>query len=252
MISQTVPSGSGMLPAHAVNVLDHAGEPDPGGEHRRTGGIEVADGEADDRARREERAELIARTVDLEHLCHRRDGTRQIRSLLCDRHAEDVPEQRDRLGEPVTAHPHEGHRMHACGCVTDWGWDAAHADPFAFINWCATIIDNPCPWHAGGPAQPDDLIMAGHPDGGVAFYARQATGDDIVLGRNLTSELTRISQLVANGDVETILGDIPPAYRDWMNSNGYDPADTWIQQRMTDLILNRGQSMLPGFDGPVS
>ena len=118
---------------------------------------------------------------------------------------------------------------HACGCVTDWGWDAAHADPFAFINWCAAIIDNPCPWHASSPAQPDDLVMAGHPDGGLAFYARQATGDDIVLGRKLTRELTRIRQLVVNGDVEAILGEIPPAYRDQMDSNGYDPADTWIQ-----------------------
>jgi TPR repeat protein len=141
---------------------------------------------------------------------------------------------------------------HACGCVTDWGWDAAHADPFAFINWCAAIIDNPCPWHASSPAQPDDLVMAGHPDGGLAFYARQATGDDIVLGRKLTRELTRIRRLVVNGDVEAILGEIPPAYRDQMDSNGYDPADTWIQQRLADLILDRGRSLLPGFDGPAA
>jgi len=141
---------------------------------------------------------------------------------------------------------------HACGCVTDWGWDDAHAHPFAFIDWCAAIIDNPCPWHASDPAPSDDLIIVGHADGGPAFYARQATGDDIALGRKLTRELTSIRQLAVNGDAEAILGEIPPAYRNWMNSNGYAPADTWIEQRLTDLILNRGRSMLPGFDGPVA
>lgn len=141
---------------------------------------------------------------------------------------------------------------HTCGCVTDWGWDAARADPFAFINWCAAIIDHPCPWHASDPAQPDDLVIAAHSDGGPAFYARHATGDDIVLGRKLTRELTRIRQLLVDGDAKAILGEIPPAYRNWMDSNGYDPADTWIQERLTDLILNRGQSMLPGFGGPAA
>jgi len=141
---------------------------------------------------------------------------------------------------------------HACGCVTDWGWDAASADPFAFINWCAAIIDNPCPWHVSDPGQPDDLVMVGHPDGGPGFYARQATDDDIVLGRKLTRELTRIRQLLIDGDAKAILGEIPPAYRNWMDSNGYDPADTWIQERLTDLVLNRGQSLLPGFGGPAA
>jgi TPR repeat protein len=141
---------------------------------------------------------------------------------------------------------------HVCGCVTDWGWDAAHADPLAFINWCAAIIDNPCPWHASSSAQPDYLVMAGHPAGGPAFHVRHATGDDIALGRKLTRELTRIRQLLVNGDAEAILDEIPSAYRNWMDSNGYDPADTWIQQRLTDLILNRGRSILPGFDGPTA
>ena len=145
---------------------------------------------------------------------------------------------------------------HACGCVTDWGWDAAHADPVAFINWCAALIDNPCPWHASDPAQPGDLprspLIVGHPDGGPAFYARQATGDDIALGRYLTRELAKIRQLVVNGDIEAILAEIPPAYRNWMDSNGHDPADTWIRQRLTDLILNRGHSTLPGLDDPAT
>jgi len=39
-----------MLPAHAASVLDRADELHLGGKHRRTGGIEVADTEADDRA----------------------------------------------------------------------------------------------------------------------------------------------------------------------------------------------------------
>jgi TPR repeat protein len=141
---------------------------------------------------------------------------------------------------------------HACGCVTDWGWDAAHADPLAFINWFAAIIDTPCLWHASDPAPPDDLVMAGHPDGKSAFYARKATGDDIALGRKLTRELTRIRQLTASGDTDAISGEIPPAYRNWMNSNGYDPVDTWLQQRLTDLILNRGRSLLLDVDSPAT
>jgi hypothetical protein len=35
-----------MLPAHAVSMLDRTGELHFGGQHRRTGGIEVADTEA--------------------------------------------------------------------------------------------------------------------------------------------------------------------------------------------------------------
>jgi hypothetical protein len=146
--------------------------------------------------------------------------------------------------------------VHACGCVTDWGWDTAHADPAAFINWCAAIIDNPCPWHASDPAQAGDFprppVIAGHPDGGPVFYARQATGDDIVLGSRLTRELAKTRQHIVNGDTDAILAGIPPPYRNWMASNGHDPVDTWIRQHLTDLILNRGQSTLPGFDDPTA
>lgn len=145
---------------------------------------------------------------------------------------------------------------HACGCVTDWGWDAAHADPIAFINWCSAIIDNPCPWHVSDLAPLDDRprssILVSHLDGGPSFYARQATGDDIALGRHLTRELAKIRQLVVNGDTEAILAEIPPAYRNWTDINGHDPADTWIRQRLANVILNRGHSMLPGFDDPTA
>ena len=141
---------------------------------------------------------------------------------------------------------------HACGCVTDWGWDAARAAPFTFINWCAAVIGAPCPWHASDPAQPDDLVMAGYPDAGPAFYARRATGGDIALGRKLSREVTRFRQLLVDGDAKAILDEMPSEYRSWMDSNGYDPAETWIQERLSDLSLNRGQSMPPGFDGPAA
>ena len=57
---------------------------------------------------------------------------------------------------------------------------------------------------------------------------------------------------MVNGDTEAILAEIPPAYRNWTDINGHDPADTWIRQRLANVILNRGHSMLPGFDDPTA
>ena len=118
------------------------------------------------------------------------------------------------------------------------------------------VIDAPCPWHASDPAQPSDihrdLVIVGYLNGGPAFYARQATDDDIALGWHLTRELAKIAQLVGNDDAEAILAEIPSAYRTWLDTNGYDPADAWIRQRLTDLILNRGESTLPGLDHPAT
>jgi hypothetical protein len=91
--------------------------------------------------------------------------------------------------------------------------------------------------------------MAGYPGGGPAFYARKATGDDITLGRRLSRELAEIRQFLVNGDTDAILTEIPSAYKNWMASNGYDPVDTWTQQRLADLILNRGQHSAADFAG---
>lgn len=66
--------------------------------------------------------------------------------------------------------------QHTCGCVTDWGWDPAHADPLSFIRWCMCTVDDVCPWHAIDPARlissPRQPLMVGDPAAGPAFYAR--------------------------------------------------------------------------------
>src|SRR5262249_8751011 len=101
-----------MLPAHSVSMLDRADELHLGGKHRRAGGIEAPDTKADDRSRGEEGVEVITRAVDLEHRAVAEPDPRHIRGLPGDRDADDVPEQADRLGVPVTAQPHEGHRIY--------------------------------------------------------------------------------------------------------------------------------------------
>jgi hypothetical protein len=49
---------------------------------------------------------------------------------------------------------------------------------------------------------------------------------------------------VAN-DTQALLAEIPAACREWVISHGDGPVETWVNQRLTDLLLNRGRSPLP-------
>jgi TPR repeat protein len=138
---------------------------------------------------------------------------------------------------------------HTCDCVADWGWDAAHADPLNFIRWCMSAVDDVCPWHAIDPAgtisAPQTPLMIGDPGAGPAFYAREATGEDVELGRTLAAELTELASLIAVADADAILAMIPPSYREWTSNQGYDPVEAWLDMRLADIVLNRGHSVTP-------
>lgn len=139
---------------------------------------------------------------------------------------------------------------HSCRCVTDWGWDATHADPLNFIRWCMNAVDNVCPWHAIDPTRlissPRQPLMVGDPTAGPAFYAREAISDDAGLGRTLAAELKELASLMADGDADAILANIPPSYREWTSNQGYDPVEAWLELRLTDIVLNRGHSVMSG------
>ncbi|MEV0222181.1 hypothetical protein [Streptomyces sp. NPDC050704] len=36
---------------------------------------------------------------------------------------------------------------------------------------------------------------------------------------------------------------MPPLYRDWLISRGQELEDAWLNQRLTDIVLNRGKSL---------
>ncbi|MFE5811378.1 hypothetical protein [Streptomyces sp. NPDC056491] len=77
------------------------------------------------------------------------------------------------------------------------------------------------------------------PDSGATYYACMAADESIALGIDLTKQLGEIDELVRQGQ-EAVLAAMPAKLRDWMTSRGHDPAASWIEQRFTDIILNRG------------
>ncbi|MFG3710849.1 hypothetical protein [Micromonospora sp. NPDC047730] len=136
-----------------------------------------------------------------------------------------------------------------CGCVIDWGWDSNKVPPPVFIQWCISTVGTNCPWHGGETGQavprPDhETIALTNPADGVSFYARKATGDDIALGERLAEELRQLMDKVTN-DKLAVIKEIPLKYRKWLYANGYDPLEAWLDQRLTDIVLNRGVGSVP-------
>jgi hypothetical protein len=137
-----------------------------------------------------------------------------------------------------------------CGCVTDWGWKLNSADPQTFIAWCMNAIDANCPMHSplpgdNGPLTGQGVTQFSSSDDGATFYARLAAGDDVALGRHLTDELRHVIGLRASDDADDVLAEAPAVYAQRVRDLGFDPADAWTEQRLTDIVLNRGQSEMP-------
>ncbi|MGP3917663.1 hypothetical protein [Nonomuraea sp. 10N515B] len=135
-----------------------------------------------------------------------------------------------------------------CGCVVNWGWEPTSCDPRTFMAWCRAMSGAPCPWHGAESGQPVDVpttavINMRDLTTGRGFYARIATAGDIELGRRLTAELHELAELVESGP-EAVRAAVPAPLRRWLEENGYDPVTAWVDQRMTDIILNRGQTNL--------
>ncbi|MBS2965824.1 sel1 repeat family protein [Actinocrinis puniceicyclus] len=129
---------------------------------------------------------------------------------------------------------------HTCGCVAEWGWDGEHADPLSFIQWCCNMVTMECPWHATVTvADGRPPLFVWHGPEGPAFFARIASGVQAELGQRITSAIRELLAMTESGDQAGITADIPSEYRDWLESNGYNVAEAWLNKRLTDLVLNR-------------
>ncbi|MEU0509278.1 tetratricopeptide repeat protein [Amycolatopsis sp. NPDC006125] len=129
---------------------------------------------------------------------------------------------------------------HTCGCVADWGWDAEHADPLSFMQWCSSMVTVKCPWHAVArfPENRPPLLVRSSPRS-PAFYARTASGIDVEPGKRIASGIQELVSMAENGDEASILATISPQYRSWLESQQYDVIEEWFQWRLMNLILNR-------------
>lgn len=128
-----------------------------------------------------------------------------------------------------------------CGCVVEWGWDQ-QSNPEAFMRWCVEMTAANCVWHGA-----DSQTFAPPPDGatialsgkGTTYYTRQAQGSDVDLGHELTRQL---HELLFSSN-EDLLASVPGQMRRYFEDEGYDPAEQWMQTRLTDIVLNRRASM---------
>jgi hypothetical protein len=132
----------------------------------------------------------------------------------------------------------------ACGCVIDWGWGGdGTANPLSFIMFVVRAFTANCPWHGAESGQPVQVPRSGvirfqnGPAGQQYIYVRRAAGTDITLGQRLTRELR---QALTADDDELTAG--APYYAAWLREEGEDAAEAIRQQRLTDLILNRGHA----------
>ncbi len=150
----------------------------------------------------------------------------------------------DADGEPAAPQVHWTPLRQECGCVIDWGWDQASVPPDTFLYWCGHVVGLRCPWHGGVEGQPLGIpegvpVALRAPDTGVALYARRATGEDVALGRRLADGLQDLTAKMAAPDPAAVLAEIPPAHLQFLRSEGYDPVNAWLQQRLVDIVLNR-------------
>lgn len=157
---------------------------------------------------------------------------------------DEEAETTDADGGPATSDIHWTPLRQECGCVIDWGWDQASVPPDTFLYWCGHVVGLRCPWHGGTEGQPLAIpegvpVALRDPDTGVALYARRATGEDVALGRRLADGLQDLTTKMAAPDPSVVLAEIPPPYLQFMRSEGYDPVNAWLQQRLVDIVLNR-------------
>lgn len=134
---------------------------------------------------------------------------------------------------------------HTCGCVVDWGWDR-QSDPREFLMWCLSMVNYNCAWHGAETGHPivspaGEMIDMHDPRTGRSFYARHARADDTELGGQLAEQLRDLGDKLDRNDQLAILAEMPAKYRNWLRAHGYDPVEAWVEQRLTDLVLNRGR-----------
>jgi hypothetical protein len=133
----------------------------------------------------------------------------------------------------------------SCDCVVEWGWNTEKMPPPAFVEWCMSMLVAPCVWHGADtglevPAH-TRMVAIKSPLGNI--YTKRAEGDRRELGLELTRRAEELAGKMRN-DVAGVLRDIPPKYRHYMQSKGYDPAETWTEMRLVDIFLNHGRPTL--------
>ncbi|MEH1017916.1 hypothetical protein V6U90_33275, partial [Micromonospora sp. CPCC 206060] len=123
-------------------------------------------------------------------------------------------------------------------------------DPPTFIQWCMQMAGTLCPWHGGlsrplsdGP--PGALLCVVQSGAGALFYARHAVGGDVDLGRQITEQLDELTGQVLRTPRGHVPGEVPTHFRRWLYENDPDPMNGWLDQRLTDIVLNRGADMIP-------
>lgn len=131
-----------------------------------------------------------------------------------------------------------------CGCVTDWGWASRAVPPPVFIQWCMEAVSSPCPWHLQHLPDDGQSVTAQVPGTGHVIHARRAVGADTALGAQLFRRLRDLMASVVAQDRTELAEQIPARYRDWMIAKGHDPVDTWLDQQLSDIVLNRGHELL--------
>lgn len=137
---------------------------------------------------------------------------------------------------------------HNCGCVVDWGWSSSSVPPPVFIAWYNQLLGTDCPWHGGDSGVPigapeDAQIEMVDTENGFSFPARKATGESIELGQKLTAELRSIHAMVVGNSPAQLKAKLPPRYRAWMEEQGQDPVNSWLDHQFTNIVLNRGNGI---------
>lgn len=136
---------------------------------------------------------------------------------------------------------------HSCDCVIEWGWDGSTMPPPVFIEWCLAVIPSPCLWHGGdtGVDIPLDQELIALRTRMGKLYAKRAKGDREELGIELTRQAVALKgKINADQGNSTLLAEIPEKYQRVMRAKGYDPVESWLESRLTDIFLNHGRVTL--------
>lgn len=133
----------------------------------------------------------------------------------------------------------------SCDCIIEWGWDTKKIPPPAFVEWCMSMLVEPCVWHGAetGMEVPANtkVVALRSPLGNI--YTKRADDDRRELGIELTRQAGELVGKMQD-DIAGVLRDIPPKYRRYMRDKGYNPAETWVEMQLVDIFLNHGRPTL--------
>jgi len=177
------------------------------------------------------------------------DEAEQVMQSLHEDYLARVPYQR--AAAPTTAAPAADTAwtplLHPCGCTVDWGWDGHEAPPDLFIPFCLRSYTAPCPWHSDSIAKPPAggvAILVLCASSGARFWARKADRARLALGAELTRQLAELTSTVIEADPDVFTATLPAAWCRSVTAMGDDPLRAYLEQRLVDIILNRGADTL--------